>query len=128
MNWLTKWLARAQPWAYGPYRVVVQRRVTEEEQISIEAYEPTLGQARSTYDSFMESMRRNMILHNERVWAVNQKQMGRLERMIEVRGENVRALDAAIRERREWLLERGLPLGDIPLFEDEDEQTNGPAS
>lgn len=107
------------PWQYGPYRVVVTRRVTEEEQISVECYEPALTAALNTYDCIMESMRKNMVLYNERVWATHQKKMGSLERMIEVRGEHVRQLDGLIRERRDWLIEKGMDVGDIPLFEDD---------
>jgi hypothetical protein len=110
----------AEPWKYGPYRVVVARRVTEEEQISVECYEPTLDAARETYDSIMSSMRRNMIAYNEEVVLVNQGKLSQLDRMIERRGENVRALDASIKERREWLLSKGLDASDIPLFEDDD--------
>ena len=105
---------------YGPYRIVVQRRVTEEEQISVECYEPTLAAARVTYDEIMEGMRAQMIAYNERVWAMNQKKLRQLDRMIEYRGENVRALDEKIRERREWLLSKGLDASDIPMFEDSD--------
>jgi hypothetical protein len=114
----------AEPWRYGPYRVVVQRRVTEEEQISVECYEPNLAAARVTYDAIMEGMREQMIQYNERVWATNQAKLRQLDRMIEVRGENVRALDDKVRERREWLLSKGLDASDIPLFEDDD-QLNG---
>lgn len=113
-------LGKEVPWQYGPYRVVVQRRVTEEEQISIECYEPTLAAARITYDAIMAGMRDQMIAYNERVWATNQAKMRQLDRMIEVRGENVRQLDDAIRERREWLLSKGLDASDVPSFEDDD--------
>lgn len=115
---------RAEPWTYGPYRVVVTRRVTEEEQISVECYEPTLAAAVVTYDCIMESMRQNMVLHNERVWATHQKKMGQLERMIEVRGEHVRQLDGMIRERRDWLIQKGMDVSDIPLFEDDPDEGN----
>src|SRR5678815_1799290 len=107
----------AEPWRYGPYRVVVQRRVTEEEQISVECYEPNLAAARVTYDEIMAGMREQMIQYNERVWAINQAKLRQLDRMIEVRGENVRTLDDAIRERREWLLQHGQTAADIPSFE-----------
>ena len=110
--------AHAEPWKYGPYRVVVQRRVTEEEQISIECYEPSLLLACRTFDTVMEGMRAQVIAHNQRVWAQNEAKVRQLDRMIETRAENVRQLDASIQERREWLLSKGLDAGDIPLFED----------
>ena len=111
---------QAEPWKYGPYRVVVARRVTEEEQISVECYEPTLDEATTTYDHIMASMRRNMIAYNEEVVLVNQGKCSQLDRMIERRAENVRALDDTIRQRREWLLSKGLDASDIPTFEDDD--------
>jgi len=115
----------AEPWKYGPYRVVVQRRVTEEEQISLECYEPNFDCARATYEATMDSMNAQRLAYNQRVWAVNERQMERLSRMIELRGENVRQLDSLIREKREWLLAKGVDISDIPLFEDDDPPTNG---
>ena len=117
--------SHAEPWLYGRYRVVVQRRVTEEEQVSTECYEPTLGAALATYDAVMERIRINMIAYNERVVLVNQAKMSQLDRMIERRAENVRTLDDAIRERREWLLSKGLDASDIPSFEDDDTLNGG---
>jgi hypothetical protein len=122
---LTNRSGQAEPWKYGPYRVVVQRRVTEEEQISIECYEQSLPDARATYDTIMDGMRGQMIAYNERVWATNQAKIRQLDRMIEVRGDNVRALDDRIRERREWLLAHGMEADDVPTFEDDDTLNGG---
>ncbi len=104
----------AEPWRYGPYRVVITRRVTEEEQISVECYEPTLSAARVTYDYIMDGMRTAMIAHNERVIMAHQSHLLRMERMIERRAEKVRELDACMEERRDWLLSKGLDASDMP--------------
>jgi hypothetical protein len=107
------------PWNYGRYRIVVTRRVTEEEQISVECYESTLLDARVAYDTIMESMRTNMIAYNERVVAVNQAKVSQLDRMIERRGEQVRQLNAIVTERRDWLLEKGLDVSDLPPLDED---------
>ena len=107
------------PWSYGRYRVVVTRRVTEEEQISVECYESTLPAARETYDAIMDSMRTNMIAYNERVVAVNQAKVAQLDRMIERRGEQVRQLTAIITERRDWLVEQGMDASDLPPLDED---------
>jgi len=87
-------LARqGSPWTFGPYRIVVQRRVTEEEQISVECYEQTLDEACHTYAVVMESMRHAMIAHNERVVLVHQDRLVKLERMIENRAQELQELD-----------------------------------
>jgi hypothetical protein len=91
------------PWKFGRYRVVVQRRVTEEEQISIECYEKTREDATETFDSVMESMRRHMLVHNERVVAVHQDRLVKLERMIEHRAEELRELDVQLEEKKRQL-------------------------
>lgn len=86
----------SEPWKYGPYRVVVTRRVTEEEQISVECYEPTVQDAITTYGEVMLSMREAMIEYNERVVSAYKDQLYKIERQIENRGEEIRELD------REW--------------------------
>ena len=84
------------PWKYGAYRVVVQRRVTEEEQISIECYEATADAARAVFSAFMEAMRDHMIAHNEKVVMIHQDRLMKLERMIERRAEELRELEIRV--------------------------------
>lgn len=87
-----------QPFSYGPYRVVIQRRVTEEEQISVECYEETKEAAEETFDLFMAAMRRHMLEHNERVVLITQGRLTQLERQIEARAEELRDLEAQLEE------------------------------
>jgi len=108
---------KEQPWKYGAYRVVVTRRVTEEEQISVECYEPSVARAMDTYDRVMSSMRDAMIAHNERVVLVHQGHLQKLDRMIERRAEQVRELDTLCEERREWLRSKGMDDSDMPQRE-----------
>jgi hypothetical protein len=90
------------PWNYGRYRVVIQRRVTEEEQISVECYEATRDDAVETYGIFMSTMRDHMIAHNEKVVMIHQDRLVKLERQIENRATELRELEEEIeRNRRE---------------------------
>jgi capsule polysaccharide modification protein KpsS len=91
------------PWNYGRYRVVIARRVTEEEQISIECYESSRQDAEHTFAQFMERMREHMVAHNERVVLVHQDRLIKLERQIEHRAEEIRDLDEQIAQRKSQL-------------------------
>jgi hypothetical protein len=88
------------PWNYGKYRVVIQRRVTEEEQISVECYEATRDDAVETYGIFMTTMRDHMIAHNEKVVMIHQDRLVKLERQIENRAQELRELDEDIAAAR----------------------------
>ena len=101
MSWLARFVTN--PWSFGPYRVVVTRRVTEEEQISVECYEPSVDKAISTYEQVMVSMRSQMIAHNERVILVYKTQLSNIERAIENKGDILRDLDSQIEARQEQL-------------------------
>jgi uncharacterized coiled-coil protein SlyX len=84
---------RTEPWAYGPYRVVAQRRVSEEEQLSVECYTDSLGEARATLAAFLEDFRGHMRAYNEQVVLVQQTQLEKINAMIDERGEEVRRLE-----------------------------------
>jgi hypothetical protein len=102
------------PWRYGRYRVVVQRRVTEEEQISVECYERTVSDARASFSAIMETMLQHMIAYNERVATVHRTKVRELDRAIDLRAERLRRLDEVIEERVAWLKAKGLDTSDIP--------------
>jgi putative cell wall-binding protein len=90
----------AEPWRYGPYRMVVTRRVTEEEQISVEAYEQTREIAIETFELFLAKCREHMIAHNERIVMAHKDHLIKLERIIENRAEEIRDLDEQIAQRK----------------------------
>ena len=90
----------AEPWKYGPYRTVITRRVTDEEQISVEAYEETRETAMQTFNLFLQECRRHMIEHNERIVLAHKDHLIKLERMIEHRAEEIRDLDEQIEQRK----------------------------
>lgn len=93
----------AEPWKYGPYRTVITRRVTDEEQISVEAYEETRERAMETFNLFLAECRRHMIEHNERIVMAHKDHLIKLERMIENRADEVRDLDEQIAQRKSEL-------------------------
>src|SRR5262245_37622591 len=87
---------KMEPWAYGPYRVVAQRRVSEEEQLSVECYASSLLDARQTLSRFLEDFREHMKRYNEEVVLTQQAQLSKIEQMIEDRGLEARRLEAEI--------------------------------
>jgi hypothetical protein len=76
--------------------VVAQRRVSEEEQLSVECYAASLPEARETLGSFLEVFRAHMIAYNEQVVLVQQDHLAKIERLIEERGAEARRLEADI--------------------------------
>src|SRR5262245_66034977 len=78
---------KAEPWAYGPYRVVAQRRVSEEEQLSVKCYCQTVSDASVTIGSFLEDFRNHMRNYNEQVVMVQQETHTKINRQNEARGQ-----------------------------------------
>lgn len=87
-----------EPWKYGPYRVVITRRVTEEEQISIECYEATRERARDTFTLFVNRLHEHMVEYNERVQALHRHTMQTLEREIDLKAQRLHQLNEQIEE------------------------------
>lgn len=87
---------KAEPWSYGPFRVVAQRRVSEEEQLSVECYATTVTDARGYLREFLADFRAHMQAYNEQVVAVQQQQLQKIEAMIEDRGAEARRIESEI--------------------------------
>jgi hypothetical protein len=87
---------KAEPWAYGPFRVVAQRRVSEEEQLSVECYATTRVEARTALREFLADFRSHMRAYNEQVVLVQQEHLQKIETMIEERGQEARRIEAEI--------------------------------
>jgi len=96
-------LGEAEPWKYGPYRVVITRRVTEEEQISLECYEDSRERALETYELAMTRMHQMMVAYNDRVVLVHQGKVAQLDKMIEARAEELHSLDEALDQKKREL-------------------------
>lgn len=87
---------KTEPWAYGPFRIVAQRRVSEEEQISVECYTTSPIEARTLLRDFLADFRTHMIAYNEQVVLTQQAQLSKIEQMIEDRGIEARRIEAEI--------------------------------
>jgi hypothetical protein len=97
---------KAAPWSYGPYRIVAQRRVSEEEQISVECYATSPVEARSLLRDFLADFRTHMVAYNEQVVLVQQRQLEQINALIEERGEEARRIErdvAALLARKQDL-------------------------
>lgn len=86
------------PWSYGPYRVVITRRVTEEEQVSIECYEATRERAKETFSIFVHRLHEHMVEYNERVHNLHRHTMQTLEREIDLKAQRLHQLNEQIEE------------------------------
>ena len=115
---------QAKPWKYGPYRVVIQRRVTEEEQISVECYEADRETAQETFDLFMAAMNAHRLNYNENIVMVSRGKLAQLDRLIDGKADEIRQLDEAIEQRRLWLREHGVT-EQPPPFMDQPDEGNG---
>src|SRR5215467_8156022 len=94
-------LSHAEPWTYGPDRVVITRRVTEEEQISIECYEESRERALETYELAMTKMHQMMVAYNDRVVLVHQGKIAQLDKAIESRAEELHELEERLETRKQ---------------------------
>lgn len=89
----------ADPWRYGPYRVVVTRRVSDEEQVSIECYESSLHLAKETFSALIRRMHDHMVEYNERVQAAHRQTMQTLDREIDLKAQKLHNLEEQIELR-----------------------------
>lgn len=92
-------MGEGEPWKYGPYRVVVTRRVSDEEQISVECYEPSLHSARESFSSLIRRMHMHMVEYNERVQAAHRQTMQALDREIDLKAQKLHNLEEQIEAR-----------------------------
>lgn len=91
------------PWNYGRYRVVITRRVSEEEQVSIECYESTKEEARDTFSLFVHRLHEHMVEYNERVHNLHRHTVQTLEREIDLKAQRLHQLNEQIEEREATL-------------------------
>jgi hypothetical protein len=92
-------MGEEHPWKYGPYRIAIIRRVSEEEQVSIECYESTRERARETYSLFIRSLHDHMVEYNERVQNVHRHTMQQLDREIDLKAQKLHQLEELIEQR-----------------------------
>lgn len=100
---------------FRPFRVVATRRVSEEEQISVEVFRRNLPDAETTLDGILSLFRDHRRRTNEEVVRATQQQLTALDTAIKARGETLAELDAMIEKRKQHPLLRNQPRpADIP--------------
>ena len=83
-----------------PFRVVVTRRVAEEEQASVECFARTQAEASERLAETLRIFRDHRKRTNEEVVAATRQQLTGLETAIQLRGEELHKLDAVLDEKR----------------------------
>lgn len=117
---------RHDPWRNGHIRTVIIRKITGEENVSIEAYHATEEAAQAFLDTYLDTLRKHMTAYNKRVILTYQKKMRDLDRMIHERGETIAQLDQEIESRQAQDAPVPQPPGIfLPLDEDEPPPLNG---
>jgi len=88
---------------WKPIRVVITRRVTEEEQVSVEQFHRTSDGAEYELKRFLSIFREHRKRTNEEVVQASRLQLTAIETGINAKGEQLRALDEEIEQRRAHL-------------------------
>lgn len=78
---------------FRPFRVIISRRVSEEEQVSIEAFAKTSTEAQIISSEVLSCMRDHRKKSNDEVVAVTRAQLAGLDTAIQVRGAEAQRLD-----------------------------------
>lgn len=86
---------------FRPFRAIVTRRVTEEEQLTVEMFYHTEAQAEAGLSRFLGVCRDHRKRTNDEVVNLTRQQLLGLETAIENRGETIRGMDAEIERKRE---------------------------
>ncbi len=81
-----------------PFRIVASRRVSEEEQVSVEAFCKTPEQTKDRLENILETFRDHRKRSNAEVVAATRQQLSALDTAIEHRGDTIRELDTKIEE------------------------------
>lgn len=85
---------------FRPYHVVAVRRVSEEEQITVQVFHRTLERANGDLAAILATFRDHRREHNERVVKVARDNLTQLDATIEAKGTIARELDQQIEEKR----------------------------
>lgn len=85
---------------FRPFRLIVTRRVSEEEQASVEVFCRTEAQALNRLDGVFAAFRHHRKIVNEQIVAATQQQLTALDTAIKVRSEQLADLDSAIEKRK----------------------------
>lgn len=91
---------------FRPFRIVGTRRVSEEEQVSVEVFARDRETALSHLDTILSSFREHRKRTNEEVVRATQQQLTALDTAIKARGETLAELDSTIEQRKKHPLLR----------------------
>lgn len=83
-----------------PFRVIVARRVTEEEQVTVEGFYSSQAKAETDLQRFLQVFRDHRKATNQEVVRATQQQLTALDTAINARGEEARRLDEELEQKR----------------------------
>lgn len=89
-----------------PFRVVASRRVSEEEQVSVEVFARTESQALSRLENVLGVFRDHRKRSNEEVVMATRQQLVALDTAIKARGDEIQRLDEEIAKKKQHPLLR----------------------
>lgn len=84
----------------GSIKATVVRTLSDEEQVRFEGEFASVDDANAAVESHLALCRAHMVRLNEDVRAVDQKKREELESAIEAKGDELKALDQALAEKR----------------------------
>lgn len=85
---------------FRPFRVVISRRVSEEEQISVESFCRTTEIAQQVAHEFLSAMRDHRKRSNEEVVLATRQQLASLDTAMQQRGDQIHLLDQELATKR----------------------------
>lgn len=85
---------------FRPYRIICSRRVSEEEQVSVELFAKTQGQCEVRLANILAVFREHRKRSNEEVVRATQQQLAALDSAITARGAQLADLDEQIAKQR----------------------------
>lgn len=81
---------------FRPYHIIASRKVSEEEQITVQVFHRTITTATTDLASILATFRDHRRQHNETVVAVAQRNLAQLDTQIEAKSTTLRDLDTQI--------------------------------
>jgi septal ring factor EnvC (AmiA/AmiB activator) len=83
-----------------PFRVIVARRVTEEEQVTVEGFYSSQAKAETDLQRFLQVFRDHRKATNQEVVRATQQQLAALDTAIQAKGNEAHRLDEELEKTR----------------------------
>ncbi len=96
----TKFFDRLLDTIWRPYHIIVGRKVTEEESVTVECFYKTQKQCEEDLSRFLGVFRDHRKRTNEEVVSVTRQQLTAIDTAINAKGEETRRLDEEIEQKR----------------------------